>query len=478
MRPFLVRNRSKFRYLISVPVCIILILNIQLITQIKEINKFYSPNNQDNNAFVSSTNFIKNTTEIPQKVNITINKNVNHEIDALRQKINALNSYPKINNKHLIDDLLKNKPNIKSSTLSNTSTISLPVATKVYTMPKFFVIVIQVHSRLNYLRELIKSLKEVKYIEQALVIFSHDIYDEEMNQLVKSIDFCATLQIFYPFSLQLYPNTFPGNDPNDCPKSINKAKALEIKCNNAAYSDKYGNYRESHVVQIKHHWFWKLSFIFEKLNETRLLENLHVLILEEDYYLLPDSIHALRKLSEIILSDIDVVSLAIFERNKQNLEMKNLNKFGKAYWHTTSHNTGLMLSRTQWKMIKDCSNAFCTYDDYNWDWTLQHLSQTCFKLPLVAIFPVSSRVIHIGECGTHHKGSNCDPKEKIESLKKTIQNKQTQFFPKKFELNGVNTGIIAIKKSNGGWGDPRDHNLCKSFIDQYIKSNNTKAIKI
>jgi hypothetical protein len=42
----------------------------------------------------------------------------------------------------------------------------------------------------------------------------------------------------------------------------------------------------------------QISFIFDKLNETRLINNLHVLLLEEDHYLLPDSIHVLRKLSE------------------------------------------------------------------------------------------------------------------------------------------------------------------------------------
>jgi alpha-1,6-mannosyl-glycoprotein beta-1,2-N-acetylglucosaminyltransferase len=72
-------------------------------------------------------------------------------------------------------------------------------------------------------------------------------------------------------------------------------------------------------------------------------------------------------------------------------------KYAKAIWHTSNHNTGLMLGRAQWTMLKKCLNAFCTYDDYNWDWTLQYISQTCFKLPLVSIYPSSSRVIHIGQ---------------------------------------------------------------------------------
>ena len=73
---------------------------------------------------------------------------------------------------------------------------------------------------------------------------------------------------------------------------------MQTKCNNAAHPDSFGNYREAKVVQIKHHWFWKLGYTFEQLNETRSLKNLHVLLLEEDHYLMPDSIHVLRKLSE------------------------------------------------------------------------------------------------------------------------------------------------------------------------------------
>ena len=89
-------------------------------------------------------------------------------------------------------------------------------------------------------------MRKTVHINETLVIFSHDVYMKEMNEIVEAIDFCAvcltllllkflskdffliiyfvftkTLQIFYPFSIQLYPNKFPGEDPNDCQK-INK----------------------------------------------------------------------------------------------------------------------------------------------------------------------------------------------------------------------------------------------------------------
>merc|ERR1719245_1154671 len=100
-------------------------------------------------------------------------------------------------------------------------------------------------------------------------------------------------------------------------------------------------------------------------------------------------------------------------------------------------------------MFKDCLNAFCTYDDYNWDWTLQYMSQKCFKLPLVSIYPSSSRVIHIGQCGTHYKGKNCNPRNSVDSLMRSYKLKQYNFFPKKMKFEKVDTGIRAMKKSNG-----------------------------
>lgn len=84
------------------------------------------------------------------------------------------------------------------------------------------VIVIQVHTRLIYLRHLIVSLAQAKDIDQVLLVFSHDYYDEEINELVQAVDFCKVMQIFYPFSIQTHPDTFPGESPEDCPRDIKK----------------------------------------------------------------------------------------------------------------------------------------------------------------------------------------------------------------------------------------------------------------
>lgn len=52
------------------------------------------------------------------------------------------------------------------------------------------VIVVQVHNRPEYIRHLISSLQKAKDIEKTLVIFSHDYFSEELNEIIAAIDFC------------------------------------------------------------------------------------------------------------------------------------------------------------------------------------------------------------------------------------------------------------------------------------------------
>lgn len=88
--------------------------------------------------------------------------------------------------------------------------------------PDATVILVQVHTRLLYLRHLIVSLAQARGIEQVLLVFSHDFWDPEINYLIKKIEFCRVMQIFYPNSIQTHPNVFPGADPEDCPRNIDK----------------------------------------------------------------------------------------------------------------------------------------------------------------------------------------------------------------------------------------------------------------
>jgi alpha-1,6-mannosyl-glycoprotein beta-1,2-N-acetylglucosaminyltransferase len=62
------------------------------------------------------------------------------------------------------------------------------------------VIIVQVHNRVNYLSALIKSLEQTKYINDVLLVFSHDVYDNQINSIVNSIKFCKVSQTLFAFN--------------------------------------------------------------------------------------------------------------------------------------------------------------------------------------------------------------------------------------------------------------------------------------
>ena len=162
----------------------------------------------NNQSKISNTTFkmITNNTTI-ETIKVILALNITKKNTSLSNFIYNENLNAIIRNKHFIKDKLIKESKQKNKYVSN-----------------LLVILIQVHSRLNYLKELVSSLNETKHINETLVIFSHDLIDEKINDFIKTIDFCAVLQIYYPYSLQIYPDEFPGKDPNDCPTKIGKKK--------------------------------------------------------------------------------------------------------------------------------------------------------------------------------------------------------------------------------------------------------------
>ncbi|XP_046386479.1 alpha-1,6-mannosyl-glycoprotein 2-beta-N-acetylglucosaminyltransferase isoform X1 [Ischnura elegans] len=394
------------------------------------------------------------------------------------------------------------------------------------------IIVVQVHTRIAYLRHLIVSLAQARGIEKALLVFSHDYYDEGINALVRSVDFCKVMQVFYPASIQTHPDTFPGDDPNDCPRNIKKEQALLKGCNNAPYPDLYGHYREAKFTQTKHHWWWKANRVFDQLEVTRNHSGL-VLFLEEDHYVTEDFIHVLRLMErtrKASCEQCNVLSLGTYlktynyygdAKRKEALKAKQRHQQASAGsispswsfqilpslyqhyqkaevtpWVSSKHNMGMAFDRHTWAEIRRCAEFFCTYDDYNWDWSLQHISQPTPAPPqsqpstpkqgsagggclgsshrLIAMVMKGPRVFHIGECGVHHKKNNCEPTAVIQKVQQVVKQASKHFFPSHLTLiftGGANGGAGGggsgkngkqqkPRKGNGGWGDRRDHQLC------------------
>lgn len=324
------------------------------------------------------------------------------------------------------------------------------------------VLVVQVHNRPEYLRLLIKSLEKAAEVQSFLLIFSHDYFSEEINSIVQGITFCKVLQIHFPFSTHLYPSEFPGQDPGDCPRDMSKDDALKTGCLNANHPDSYGHYREAFITQTKHHWWWKLHFVFERVQAMQGYSGFAV-FLEEDNYILPDFYHFYKSMIEFRRNSCpDCNILALGNHNRVSDFCSLTNKVLTTGWMSTKHNIGMAISRELYYKLMGCSHEYCTYDDYNWDWTLQHLSGTCISKPLKVLAAQGSRVLHTGDCGLHQK-ENCRPEWASQRVEESLQMAKECLNPSLLVLSSAEAAEHKAHMKNGGWGDVRDHSLCKNY---------------
>jgi alpha-1,6-mannosyl-glycoprotein beta-1,2-N-acetylglucosaminyltransferase len=322
-----------------------------------------------------------------------------------------------------------------------------------------FVIAIQVHKRIDYLKYLIETLRNVSDIENALLIFSHDLIDEPINAVIKRIDFCRVIQIFYPHNIQIFANTFPGSHPDDCASAINAKEAETLQCQNWQFHDKYGHYRIPGLSQIKHHWWWKANYVFMLMERYGL--DTYAVFLEEDHYVAPDFLHVLKTLvkkKDTFCQNCKILSLGSYLKN-YNSYRTDINKLGIHTWFSSKHNMGMALNSSVWSEIKQCAKLFCTFDDYNWDWSLLTVSVNCMKEKMRVITLKAPRVIHVGECGTHSK--HCDNIYKATAAASALFRQVSDvLFPEHFNVTEISKRMLKPSKPNGGWGDPRDQALC------------------
>lgn len=326
------------------------------------------------------------------------------------------------------------------------------------------VLVVQVHDRAEHLRLLLESLRRAPGVENALLVLSHDLWADELNRLAAAVDFCPVLQVFFPFSVQLYPREFPGHDPRDCPRDVGKAAALRLGCLNAEFPDSFGHYREARFSQTKHHWWWKLHFVWERVQALREHAG-PVVFLEEDHYLAPDFYHVLKRLWALRQRDCpecQVVSLGSYAVGRGGFAGR-ADKAEVKTWKSTEHNMGMAFGRDTYQKLIECTDAFCTYDDYNWDWTLQHLTVSCLPKFWKVLVPEIPRVFHTGDCGMHHKKS-CRPSSQSAKIDSLLSSNRQYLFPETMSVSKrYSMAPLSPHVKNGGWGDIRDHELCKSY---------------
>ncbi|KAH8870451.1 Alpha-1,6-mannosyl-glycoprotein 2-beta-N-acetylglucosaminyltransferase [Schistosoma japonicum] len=300
-------------------------------------------------------------------------------ISNLRQYISNINRLQFVQNEDLYGQL---------PTRDNFTFITSPEHVIIVQLLNYPMLSVKVHNRSLELSLLIESLRRTSGIEKALVIFSHDVYSDELNNLIGSIRFTRTAQIFYPHSIQIFPNSFPGTDPRDCHSRINPANPLNAN---------------------------------------------------------------------------GIVALGSYD--KDNKYVSSVAEV--TYWLAPKHNMGMAVSRAVWRKIEDCLEQFCDYDDYNWDWSLQYVGQKCFPNKLKALtLPLSTRVFHLGECrGLHHQKNVCSAELLATNIIQMFSGVVlTKLYPKDLHLSYKLPTVGPKQTVNGGWSDPRDRNLCRSFL--------------
>ena len=69
--------------------------------------------------------------------------------------------------------------------------------------------------------------------------------------------------------------------------------------------------------------------------------------------------------------------------------------------------------------------------------------------------------------GTHqriHGSEGCNWNEAVVKVKAFISANQQYYFPTELVIDGGLSATSPRKQGFGGWGDPRDHKLCLSFV--------------
>lgn len=280
--------------------------------------------------------------------------------------------------------------------------------------------------------------------------------------MIESIDFCMVLQIFFPYSIQTHPDNFPGTDPRDCPRDITRIVAKSRRCLNFEDPDLYGHYREAKFTQMKHHWWWKLNFIFDHLRVTRRHQGF-LILLEEDYYMAKDFIHVLKLVRQWKAKNCAKCNILSLGTYSENVNGDTYNKVDVSSWVTNVHNMGMAFNRSTWNTIKKCALHFCNYDEYNYDFSLQNVNRECLKDKLVVAGITGPRVYHVGDCGIHHKTSDCNDGDKVREVKEMLSEAEIDslLFPEALK-SGISwiQDVVPDETPNGGWGDKRDQKLC------------------
>lgn len=301
-------------------------------------------------------------------------------------------------------------------------------------------VVVRVHRGRRRLQLLVASLARTAGVGDLLLIFSHSYYDQRINFLIRQIDFCMVLQIFYLNSVQLNPNTFPGFD----------AEELEYGTTNDNRSK-----RDPRLTEPKHHWWWTINYVFDYLVWPEPHTDM-VIFIDESSYVLPDLFFMIisAKHAMSYFPNADVISLGSGPMTDSGYDRLTLEA-----WRA-GHGSGLAFNKSTWRKISALGVHYCQYDDTSWSHSLLHLFRWFPGGYALALAAVAPRVLSSGVLppGTRAIQPLCWPAT------------QQLLYPRAVQavvLYGRGGRVLSspemLAAGNGGWNDRRDIFQCYDF---------------
>lgn len=341
--------------------------------------------------------------------------------------------------------------------------------------PVFVVFVDEFRTTLKYL---LFSLSHLTGIEDALVIFSHSRYDENVNNLVQIVNFTRVLQIFYPYTIQVYQNEFPGFTKGDCPHTINIFRSKNINCTGIRTPDINGRFRDPKESQLKHFWWWTMNKVFENL----LIVKHHTGIftfLEDDVFLIEDFIYMtihIRKICKLI-NNCEFISMHSpkfgqfkFEQHIGNAFMVELTT-----WNV-NHSSVLSFDSSVWNSIVSNYHHFCYFEDSSWARSLYYLSLNRkdgdrYKV-MSSRMPRAVNTKSQNFYNEHLEEKTIDKIDNFLETQEQVKQYLTPFYLEIYaniELDDDDFMELDYDFIGGGWSDPRDKNMCSSITKNKIK---------
>lgn len=314
------------------------------------------------------------------------------------------------------------------------------------------IIVIQVHDRSFYLEHLLKSLENVKGISKCMIIFSHDYFHNETSAIIQNTYFTKYMEIYYPYSIQMHPRVFPGQDVKFCSKNMINCE-VNLK------------YRDGEKTQLKHHWWWTVSIVFDKLEAIKNY-NGNILFLEEDQYVAKDLVFVI-KLIEKTLTNIfpkwDMISLGPRFPKIRDYHINEI-RLDIEPWGL-NENIAVVFNRTFWKKLKKLDDYFCRFNDYSWSNSLAFASNYMINKKIFVASVKSARVFRFEKC-EYSNDTYCHDVEKVIGVQNFAKQLNRFLYPLTVSYTIYNSLKIPRLKVLGGWRDVRDYELCMFYTSE------------